>query len=241
MSGKNQERDLELIKQIRSGDSAAMERLIAKYTPLVRYIVRNYYAKFFEFDDLMQEGMIGLMNAVNEYDNSRYNIKFSSFAYICIIRKIYNIIKRINGNKHKALNEAISLFSYINLDETRMVMDIIENDDQKADPEEVMESRYIDQKIDDILKNHLSILEYTVIKKLLEGYSYNEIEDEFGIAPKVIDNARTRVRLKLQRIVNQYGSLLNPQVPKKARRREDLYYNLDLPEAPVRKVGTSDF
>ena len=238
MSGKNQERDLELLQQIRAGDGAAMEKLIKKYTPLVRYIVRNYYAKFFEFEDLMQEGMIGLMNAVREYDHTRYTIKFSSFAYICVIRKIYNIIKRINGNKHKALNDAISLFSYINLDETRMVMDIVENEDQKVDPEEVVECMYIDERIEDILRNHLSVLEYVVIKKLLEGYSYYEIEQEYGIAPKVIDNARTRVRLKLQRIVNQYGSLLSPQIPKKTRRREDLYYNLELPE--VRKVGTTD-
>ncbi len=238
MSGKNQEKDLELLQQIRAGDGIAMEKLIKKYTPLVRYIVRNYYAKFFEFEDLMQEGMIGLMNAMREYDHTRYNIKFSSFAYICIIRKIYNVIKRINGNKHKALNDAISLFSYINLDETRMVMDVVENADQKVNPEEVVECMYIDERIEDILKNHLSVLEYLVIKKLLEGYSYYEIEQEYGIAPKVIDNARTRVRLKLQRIVSQYGSLLSPQIPKKTRRREDLYYNLELPE--VRKVGTTD-
>src|SRR5690606_16399356 len=158
--------------------------------------------KFFEFEDLMQEGMIGLINAVNEYDHTRYNIKFSSFAYICIIRKIYNVIKRINGNKHRALNDAVSLFSYINLDETRMVMDIIENDDQKYNPEEVIETRFIDERIDQLLRDHLSVLEYTVIRKLLEGYSYHEIQEEYGIAPKVIDNARTRVRLKLQRIVN---------------------------------------
>ncbi|MBO8126720.1 MAG: sigma-70 family RNA polymerase sigma factor [Firmicutes bacterium] len=239
MSGKNQEVDLELIHRIRTGDAGAMEELIQKYTPLVRYIVRNYYAKFFEFDDLMQEGMIGLMNAVNEYDHTRYNIKFSSFAYICVIRKIYNIIKRINGSKHKALNDAVSLFSYINLDETRTVMDVIESDDQKADPEEVMEARFIDERVDEILKNHLSILEYTVIRKLLEGYSYSEIQEECGIPPKVIDNARTRVRLKLQKLVNKYGSLLNPQVPKKARRREDLYYDFDPPA--MRRVGTTDY
>ncbi|NLY55161.1 MAG: sigma-70 family RNA polymerase sigma factor [Firmicutes bacterium] len=239
MLGDNQIRDLELLARVRAGDCDAMEQLVEKYTPLVRYIVRNYYAKFFEFEDLMQEGMIGLINAVNEYDHTRYNIKFSSFAYICIIRKIYNVIKRINGNKHRALNDAVSLFSYINLDETRMVMDIIENDDQKSNPEEVIETRFIDERIDQLLRDHLSVLEYTVIRKLLEGYSYHEIQEEYGIAPKVIDNARTRVRLKLQRIVNKYGSLLSPQVPKKTRRREDLYYNFDLPE--MRRVGTTDY
>ena len=50
---------------------------------------------------------IGLLSAIDEYQ-SKYNVKFSSFAYICIIRKIYNVIKQSNGNKHQALNEGIS-------------------------------------------------------------------------------------------------------------------------------------
>lgn len=223
----NQNRDLSLICQARLGDAMAQEELVKKYTPMVRYIARNYYAHCLEQEDLVQEGMIGLLQAIKEYNWERFQIKFSSFAYICILRKIYNILKQNNGNKHRALNEAVSLFNYVNMEETRRVVDILESGDSDVNPEEVVEKKFVRQRVTKVLKNHLSLLEYTVITFLLQGYSYMEIEQELGVNAKVIDNARTRVRLKLKKILQQYGSLLNPSVPQKRRRREDLYYQLD--------------
>ncbi|MGE5509118.1 MAG: sigma-70 family RNA polymerase sigma factor [Chitinophagales bacterium] len=226
---ENQRQDLGLIQRTRLGDRAAQEDLVRKYTPLVRYIVRNYYARFLEFDDLMQEGLIGLLHAIREYDGERFDVKFSSFAYICIIRKVYNVIKHTNGTKHRVLNDAVSLFNYVNLDETRMVLDVVASEDAAVDPEKVMERRYVSERVDQVLRTYLSVLEYTVIRMLLAGYSYGDIERELGITAKVIDNARTRVRLKLKRILQKYGSLLSPKVPQKTRQRKDLYYQFPVP------------
>lgn len=228
MGVDSQGRDVILIQRARNGDKAALEELVKKYTPMVRYIARNYYAYYLDLEDLVQEGMIGLLQAIREYDGEQYEIKFSSFAYICILRKIYNILKQSNGNKHRALNEAVSLFHYVNTEETRRVVDILESEDEEVNPEEVVEKEFIRQRVTAVLKNHLSLLEYTVITMLLQGYSYHEIEQELGVNAKVIDNARTRVRLKLKKILQKYGSLLNPSVPQKRRRREDLYYHLNL-------------
>ena len=85
--------------------------------PLIRYIVRKHYASFMDDDDLLQEGIIGFLAAIEEY-NPKQNVKFSSFAYLCILRKIYNVIKMTSGNKHRLLNDAISLYTYINQEET---------------------------------------------------------------------------------------------------------------------------
>ncbi len=238
---KNQARDLDLILRARAGERNATEELIKKYTPLVRYIVRNYYARFLDFEDLMQEGLIGLLHAIDEYNYERFNIKFSSFAYICIIRKIQNVVKQTNGNKHKTLNDAVSLFSYVNPDENRMILDVVPSTDGVADPARVAEERYMDQRIEELLRAHLSVLEYRVIKMLIEGYSVREIELEIGVNAKIVDNARTRVRLKLKRILDKYGSLLSPRVPKKTRQRKDLYYNFNslFPSSsfPMRQQG----
>ncbi|MGB4266081.1 MAG: sigma-70 family RNA polymerase sigma factor, partial [Limnochordia bacterium] len=89
----NQQWDYSLITRIRLGDEEAKETLVLKYIPMVKHIVRNYYASFLDFDDLLQEGIIGLLHAIDEYRPDLYDVKFSSFAYICIIRKIYNVIK----------------------------------------------------------------------------------------------------------------------------------------------------
>ncbi len=228
MAASNQARDLQLIERVRRGDPTAKDALVEKYLPMVKHIVRRYYASFLEFDDLMQEGFIGLLAAIDEYKPERFNVKFSSFAYMCVLRKVYNVIKHTNGNKHKALNQAISLHAFVNSDETRTVLDLVPVEESGVDPVDVFETNAVNQRIHQLLRQHLSVLEYTVAALMLEGYSSGEIERFIGVKSKVVDNARTRVKAKLKRIVDKYGSLLSPCVPTKVRKRRDLYMNLPI-------------
>lgn len=222
----NQTLDLHLIKRFREGDQEARDNLVVKYVPMVKYIIRNYYAAFLDFEDLLQEGLIGLLSAMEEYKPDEYDVKFSSFAYICIIRRIYNVIKQTTGNKHRLLNEATSLQTPIGSDESRSIMDLVAAELAQSNPEEMVEEKYVAEVIGRVLRNHLSMLEYAVIIRLLKGYSAREIEEEMHIGLKVIDNARTRVKSKLKRLLDEYGSLLSPKVPTNVRKREDLYLDL---------------
>lgn len=224
----NQARDLNLIDRIRQGDIEAKEILAQKYLPMIKHIVKKHYASFLDFDDLMQEGFIGLLGAIDEYKPDEYDAKFSSFAYMCIIRKVYNVIKQTNGNKHKALNDALSLHSYVNSEESRTMMDLISVDGEWTDPVELIEAKHTSQRIDQLMRNHLSLLEYTVATLILKGYSSGEIEHAIGVKAKVVDNARTRVKAKLKRIVDTYGSLVDPEIPTRVRRRRDLYMRVQI-------------
>jgi len=228
MQRDNQAVDLELIRRVRAGEEGARESLVLKYIPMVKYIIRNYYSSFLDFEDLVQEGLIGLLSAIEEYKPERYDVKFSSFAYLCIIRRVYNVIKQSTGNKHRLLNEAASLQTPVGSDDGRTMLDFVAAPLNQFDPEKVLEEKYVDEVIGQVLRNHLSLLEYAVISRLLKGYSAPEIEEEIGVGLKVIDNARTRVRAKLRRLLEEYGSLLSPQVPTDVRRREDLYMQLPL-------------
>ncbi len=226
MADANHKLDFSLIVMARQGDNDAMEELVCKYLPMVKHIVRRHYAPFLEFDDLVQEGYIGLLAAIQEYRPDNYNVKFSSFAYICIIRKVYNVIKHSNGYKHKVLNDAISLQSFINAEETRTMLDLISDESAVSDPFDIIEAKIVAQHIEDLLQAHLSLLEKTVMNLLLQGYSCSEIEQKIGVKAKVVDNARTRVKLKMRRLLKAYGSLMNPKLPAKARRRRDLYFEV---------------
>jgi RNA polymerase sporulation-specific sigma factor len=228
MESKNQAIDLELIQRVRAGEEGARDALVRKYIPMVKYIIRNYYASFLDFEDLVQEGLIGLLSAIDEYKPDEYDVKFSSFAYLCIIRRVYNVIKQSTGNKHRLLNEAASLQTPVGCDDNRIIMDFVAAQISQFDPEKVLEDKYITEVIREVLRNHLSLLEYAVIIRLLRGYSAREIEEEIGVGLKVIDNARTRVRAKLKKLLDEHGSLLSPEVPTNVRRREDLYLNLPL-------------
>lgn len=223
---QNQQLDLQLVEKIRCGDVGAKDQLVTKYIPMVKHIIKNYYASFLDFEDLLQEGTIGLLNAINEYNPERYNVKFSSFAYICIIRKIYNVIKQSTGNKHKLLNDALSLQTYISYDDNRTILDTVTSDETVFDPVSQVEEKITNQYLDSLLVNHLSLLEYSVIIMLLRGYSCCEIEAEIGVGAKAVDNARTRVKTKLRKIIGEYGSLMNPYVPENVRKRKDLYLKL---------------
>lgn len=226
MSDRNQKIDLQLLNRSRNNDSFAKEELVKKYTPMVKYIVRNNYIKTLEFEDMLQEGLIGLLSAIDEYNSKDYNVKFSSFAYLCIVRKIYNIIRQSNNYKNRTLNYAVSLQAPTDSSQTRTLLDFITSD-QTIDPEEVFENKWTAERINSLLQNHLSLLEYTVIGLVLNGYTIGEIEERIGVDAKSVDNARTRVRCKLQRILSKYGSLTSPHVPNRARKREDLYMSID--------------
>ncbi|NLN17947.1 MAG: sigma-70 family RNA polymerase sigma factor [Firmicutes bacterium] len=228
MFDPNQESDLAILQRLDLDEGRAKEEMVLKYLPMVKHIVKRYYAPSLEFDDLMQEGLIGLLSAIDEYRPQEFNVKFSSFAYICIIRKVYNVIKQSNGNKHKALNTAVSLQSFVNVDETRTVLDLICDEESDYDPLKAIEAKIIDERVEEVLRAHLSLLEYTVASYLLQGYTCGEIEEAIGVKAKVIDNARTRVKAKLRRIIRNHGSLLNPSVPTKVRQRKDLYLDLKM-------------
>lgn len=228
MSHANQQVDLRLISEIRSGNDEAKEALIMKYTQMVRHIVRKHNTNVLDFDDLVQEGLIGLLGAITEYRPDQFDVKFSSFAYLCIQRKVSNAVKQCIGNKHKALNQAVSLQAYVNGEETRTRLDCIPSEDSWSDPVLLIENRVLDDRIRALLREHLSMLEYVVTILLAEGYTAREIEREFGLSPKRVDNARTRVKAKLRRLIHSFGSLDHPSIPKARRKWQDLALRLQL-------------
>jgi len=63
--------DLELATAALSGDSRMREALILRHAPLARSIARRYANKGMAFDDIVQSGYLGLIQAVDRYDPSR--------------------------------------------------------------------------------------------------------------------------------------------------------------------------
>jgi len=221
MSLANQKRDLEYLTRIRiCKDAEAKENLVCKYLPMVKHIVKkvNFYSG--EYEDLLQEGVIGLLKAINKYNYELYNIKFSTFAYICILRKIHNARKQLWNARNRLSQEAASFYHQLTPDEPWMLLDVI--NDSSFDPERILEEKLTTLRLHKVLKAHLSPVEYMVLFFYLEGHSCREIQQKLGVKAKVVDNAKTRARIKLQRVIDQYGSLLSPKIPLKTRKRKDL-------------------
>ena len=73
------EEEIELAKKIEQGDIEARNKLISCNLRLVVSIAKKYMNRGLQFLDLIQEGNIGLMKAVDKFDYNR-ELKFSTYA-----------------------------------------------------------------------------------------------------------------------------------------------------------------
>ncbi len=88
--------ELELANRIRLGDMAARDALVEANMRLVINIAKNYNTHLLPFEDLVQEGAIGLMTAAERFDASR-GFRFSTYA----THWIRQAISRALDNKAK--------------------------------------------------------------------------------------------------------------------------------------------
>jgi RNA polymerase primary sigma factor len=81
------EEEIELAKRIERGDLAAKERMINSNLRLVISVARKYQGQGLPLGDLIQEGMLGLIRAVEKFD-WRKGFKFSTYGTLWIRQAI---------------------------------------------------------------------------------------------------------------------------------------------------------
>ena len=69
----------ELLKQLKAGDVRAREKFIVGNMRLVLSLVRRFWAKNANADDVFQAGCVGLIKAIDNFDTS-LQVKFSTYA-----------------------------------------------------------------------------------------------------------------------------------------------------------------
>lgn len=75
------------LERLARGDAEARDTLIAHNLRLVAHIIKKYYASAADQEDLISIGTIGLIKAVNTFDQSK-GIRLSSYAARCIENEI---------------------------------------------------------------------------------------------------------------------------------------------------------
>ena len=175
-----------------SGDSDAEERLIQRYSVLVRILARQYFLAGGDREDLMQEGMLGLLSAVRHFNPER-DASFKTYAELCVRNRLYTAIKTASGAKHLPLNDYVP-FESPQFDEcqNRLTYDL-------RDPEELIISKERFDSVRADMDCLLSKFESQVLELYLEGLSYTEIAGKVNKSPKSVDNAVQRIRKKLSR------------------------------------------
>ena len=162
--------DEQLISRLRGGEKPIMDFLMEKYKGLVRQKAKAMYLWGGENDDLIQEGMIGLFKAVEDYEPDA-GASFYSFAELCISRQMYTAIKASQRKKHLPLNSYVSLYTSGKREDGKEALPLAETIEAGAEsnPEELLLNTEYANAFEEELKDQLSTLEIRVLYLHLMG------------------------------------------------------------------------
>lgn len=202
MSKYDRMTDEQLLCDYKNGNQEIMDYLMVKYKSMVRKKARAMYLLGGENEDLIQEGMIGLIKAVRDFDVTQ-KTSFSSFAELCVSRQMYSAIEASNRKKHLPLNSYVSLYEdseQVGEGRSLPLIDTIESS-KENDPEVLYFGKEYTEVFAEQLKELLSPLENHVLYLHLMGTDYRTIAKLLGKSPKSVDNALQRIKTKAQKIL----------------------------------------
>jgi len=185
--------DTELLQLSSSGDRDAEEVLVERYMRTVLACARPLVLAGGDTEDLVQEGMFGLLSAIRRYDPDA-GATFRTFAELCIRSRLLSAVKSASRLKHFPLNDGMSL-EQLSDDSSAQLSAVPEN--FRYSPEVLVLARESREELYSAFSKCLSKLERNVLVLYLDGYSYREIAERLGKESKAIDNAVQRIRRKL--------------------------------------------
>ncbi len=171
----------------------AQECLLERYKPLVRAQAASYYLPGADAEDLVQEGMIGLFRAIQDFDPAKG--AFGSFAKLCVQRQVISAVKASTRQKHQLLNEFVS-FKTFQTDGQHALRDVLPGP-QEEEPEALILQKQRLDEVHQAMETTLSELELEVLLRHISGESYQQIAMALDRPEKSVDDALQRIKNKL--------------------------------------------
>jgi RNA polymerase sporulation-specific sigma factor len=194
MEHLSQQSDEALCDLAAAGDRVAEEQLVSRYSRLVRICARPYFLAGGDSEDLIQEGMIGLLSAIRGFQADR-DASFRTYAETCIRNRLRSAVRAASRDKHAPLNHSVSMEDPL----FDVQQECLEN------PEDLLIDREEQKRRMKALKSRLSRFEKTVLDLYLGGLSYHEIAAQVGKPLKSVDNAVQRIRRKVTPFLTSGG------------------------------------
>ena len=178
--------EAEILSLSKNGDNEALTFIISKYRPAVEAAVSKISDSPIERDDLIQEGLIGLLAAIRSFDLNR-NTAFSTYCYTCINNSLQTALRRVSRKKDVPQNIVVPLDD-----------EFISSKNTALSAEESFLAQESVSLLTQQLQDELSDFENNVLRMHIAGCRYKEIAAKLGKTPKAIDNAIQRIRKKLK-------------------------------------------
>ncbi len=186
--------DEELVKEIKKGNDHAERCLYKRYSYIIKRISSSFFLMGGNMDDLLQESMIGIIKAVNRYDE-KYGSCFKCYAEVCIRRQIITAIRKSNANYY--LNNVI-YFSDIFIENQEITLQD-EYADVSSDPEYLLINEEERCQYHTITSKLLTDFESAVLTEYGKGKSYLDISRKLNKDVKAVDNALQRIKNKIKK------------------------------------------
>lgn len=175
------------------GDEDAFASIISDYMPVVKAKTRDLSVQGVERDDLIQEGLIGLMRAVHSY-SAEQGASFATYADRCISNQLNSAIRAALRRKNAPLND------YIPIDSGNQPENASQWEEPVSSAASVEEAVIGKERLDsilDIIYRRLSKFERQVLQRYIDGKSYQDIANELRCTVKSVDNAIWRLKKKM--------------------------------------------
>lgn len=170
-------------------------QLLASFEGFVRLKAANYFLMGGDYLDLVQEGRIGLAEAIRDYDGQS---SLRNFVEHCIVRQLITAVKTATRHKHGPLNnyEGLTQVAFAMGDGDITLAEVLPGPSVDDPVVQVSSSEELHSLLG-CLMSDLSDLEQQVLSLYLDGLSYEEMAGRLGIGTKSVDNAIQRVRNKV--------------------------------------------
>lgn len=145
--------ELELIKKAKNNNVLAKNQLLTANLKFVFNVAKNYKGCGVSIEDLISEGNMGLIKAIDKFDVNR-DVKFISYAVWWIRQSIQEFLKK------KQAKDSFEL-----LDDDNKKSKIVNSFDDEINDEDEFDSRMV--LIDDTFSNQLDGKQKTIINNLL--------------------------------------------------------------------------
>lgn len=192
------EEEQQALTSFMAGDEEARKKLIEHNLRLVVYIAKRFDNTNIDLEDLISIGAIGLIKAVNSFDNGK-NIKLATYASRCIENEILMYLRKTSRTKSE-----VSLDEPLNVDwEGNMLLlsDILGTDSDAIykDVENSSDKEMLVKTFEKLSGREREIMEMRFGLCGKEEKTQKEIADMMGISQSYISRLEKKIVLKLKK------------------------------------------
>lgn len=185
------ENDYELLYLAGEDKELIEEILYKKYKPLIYSKIIKYSSSNQFAEDYLNIAKLSLSETIDNYQDK---YKFITYLNTCLDRSLSNYHKEINRNKHKILNESLS----INNEE----LNLFELQDNKFNPERIVIEEANHQELRNKIINKLTWQEELIFTLKEQYYTNKEISEITDKKLKTVYNIVNRIKNKVSNIVS---------------------------------------